>query len=165
MKVSTTNVLNVLEQDEIDAVRELTRRISQPRGFVVLRAAFMLSAVVAVLCFAASSFHLEDFQNVGIGAAVLGAVLGAVLFVVGRVVFGNRDEVAVPAAELKALRARLRPEMFARLEEVAGRLTHDGPGDGVIRVRTLWLFLSESVASETLRRRDARGPARESQKG
>ncbi|WP_454733006.1 MULTISPECIES: hypothetical protein [Cupriavidus] len=161
MKVSTTNVLNVLEQDEIDAVRELTRRISQPRGFVVLRAAFMLSAVVAVLCFAASSFHLEDFQNVGIGAAVLGAVL----FVVGRVVFGNRDEVAVPAAELKALRARLRPEMFARLEEVAGRLTHDGPGDGVIRVRTLWLFLSESVASETLRRRDARGPARESQKG
>ncbi|WP_059413937.1 hypothetical protein [Cupriavidus basilensis] len=161
MKVSTTNVLNVLEQDEIDAVRELTRRISQPRGFVVLRAAFMLSAAVAVLCFAASSFHLEDFQNVGIGAAVLGAVL----FVVGRVVFGNRDEVAVPAAELKALRARLRPEMFARLEEVAGRLTHDGPGDGVIRVRTLWLFLSESVASETLRRRDARGPARESQKG
>ncbi|WP_020201555.1 hypothetical protein [Cupriavidus sp. WS] len=161
MKVSTTNVLNVLEQDEIDAVRELTRRISQPRSFVVLRAAFMLSAVVAVLCFAASSFHLEDFQNVGIGAAVLGAVL----FVVGRVVFGNRDEVAVPAAELKALRARLRPEMFARLEEVAGRLTHDGPGDGVIRVRTLWLFLSESVASETLRRRDARGPARESQKG
>ncbi|WP_454726795.1 MULTISPECIES: hypothetical protein [Cupriavidus] len=161
MKVSTTNLLNVLEQNEIDAVRELARRVSLPRGFVLLRAAFVLTAAVAVLCFAASSFHLEDFQNVGTGAAVLSVVL----FILGRVLFGNRDEVAVPAAALATLRTQLRPEMFAHLEEVASRLTHDGPGDGVIRVRTLWLFLSESVASETLRRRDARGPAKDSQAG
>ncbi|WP_420991442.1 hypothetical protein ACKI2N_024810 [Cupriavidus sp. 30B13] len=161
MKVSTTNVLNVLEQDEIDAVRALARRVSHPRVFVVLRAVFMLMVAAAVLCFAASSFHLEDFQNVGIGATVLAVVL----FAFERRVFGNRDEVPVPASALAALRGQLRPEMFAKLEEVASRLTHDGPGDGVIRVSTLWLFLSESVASETLRRRNARGPAKESQTG
>ncbi|MGO4332171.1 hypothetical protein AB4Z48_34510 [Cupriavidus sp. 2TAF22] len=161
MKVSTTNVLNVLEQDEIDAVRDLARAVSHPRAFVLLRAAFVTLAVVAVLCFAASSFELEAMANIGIGAAALAAVL----FFVERRVFGNRDEVAVPGARLAVLRGQLRPEMFDKLEEVAGRLTHDGPGDGVIRVRTLWLFLSESVASETLRRRNARGPAKESQAG
>ncbi|MDW3686370.1 hypothetical protein RA280_32450 [Cupriavidus sp. CV2] len=161
MKVSTTNVLNVLEQDEIAAVRDLARNVSHPPAFVFLRAAFIAMAVVGVLCFAASSFHLDGFENVGTGAAVLAALL----FLAERRWFGNRDEVVVPAEQVAALRGQLRQEMFGKLEEVARRLTHDGPGDGVIRVRTLWQFLSESVASETLKRRNARGPAKESEVG
>ncbi|MFJ1258251.1 hypothetical protein [Cupriavidus sp. CuC1] len=161
MKVSTTNVLNVLEQDEIAAVRDLARNVSHPPVFVLLRAAFIAMAVVGVLCFAASSFHLDGFEYVGTGAAVLAALL----FLAERRWFGNRDEVVVPAEQVAALRGQLRQEMFAKLEEVARRLTHDGPGDGVIRVRTLWQFLSESVASETLKRRNARGPAKESEVG
>ena len=161
MKVSTTNVLNVLEQDEIAAVRDLARNVSHPPAFVLLRAAFIAMAVVGVLCFAASSFHLDGFENVGTGAAVLAALL----FLAERRWFGNRDEVVVPAEQVTALRGQLRQEMFGKLEEVARRLTHDGPGDGVIRVRTLWQFLSESVASETLKRRNARGPAKESEVG
>lgn len=161
MKVSTTNVLNVLEQDEITAVRDLARKISHPGAFVLLRAAFIAMAVVAVLCFAASSFQLDGFENVGIGAAVVAALL----FLAERRWFGNRDEVVVPAEQVAVLRRKLRQEMFGKLEEVASRLTHDGPGDGVIRVRTLWQFLSESVASDTLKRRDARRPAKESQAG
>ena len=161
MKVSTTNVLNVLEQDEIAAVRDLARNVSHPPAFVLLRAAFIAMAVVGVLCFAASSFRLDGFENVGTGAAVLAALL----FLAERRWFGNRDEVVVPAEQVTALRGQLRQEMFGKLEEVARRLTHDGPGDGVIRVRTLWQFLSESVASETLKRRNARGPAKESEVG
>ncbi|MGO4808543.1 hypothetical protein AB4156_02940 [Cupriavidus sp. 2MCAB6] len=162
MKVSTTNVLNILEQDEIAAVRDLARMVSHPRSFVLLRAAFVLMAVVAVLCFAAGSFQLSGFENVGIGAAILAALL----FLAERRWFGNRDEVVVPAAQVDALRTQLRPEMFGKLEEVAKRLTHDGPGDGIIRVRTLWQFLSESVASDTLKRRNARrSPTKESRTG
>ncbi len=161
MKVSTTNVLNVLEQDEIAAVRDLARNVSHPPAFVLLRAAFIAMAAAGVLCFAASSFHLDGFENVGTGAAVLAALL----FLAERRWFGNRDEVVVPAEQVAALRGQLRHEMFGKLEEVARRLTHDGPGDGIIRVRTLWQFLSESVASETLKRRNARGPAKESEVG
>lgn len=161
MKVSTTNVLNVLEQGEITVVRDLARNISHPRAFIVLRTAFIAMAAVAVLCFAASSFHLDGFENVGIGAAVVAALL----LLWQRHWFGNRDEVVVPAELVAVLRGELRQEMFGKLEEVARRLTHDGPGDGVIRVRTLWQFLSESVASDTLKRRDARRPAKESQAG
>ena len=161
MKVSTTNVLNILEQDEIATVQDLARTISNPRGFVLLRTAFALMAAVAVLCFAADSFHLDGFHSVGIGAAALAAVL----FLAERRAFGNRDEFEVSAEQVTVLRAELRPEMFSKLEELAVRLTHDGPGDGVIRARTLWLFLSESVASETLKRRNARGPAQESKAG
>ncbi len=144
MKLPSPKQLHRLQAHEIDTLRATAQRLAYPPAYRAARMLFIGAVVFAVLCLSIGSLGAPEVSDVGIGAAVLAAAV----FVLQRLVGGNRENLPVPPAQLEVLRTQLRPQSWTTLKRLASRLTHDGPGDGIVRVRTLWIFLSESVPAE-----------------